>query len=348
MAPFSSEEVLVPFIPDEIDSEPVIPNTLYILKPYRFRPNRGAWKHITCSEDGSNNSVNSRSSGGRRNGIPPAAVRIVTWNVDLRRELSCERMSAVLRHLETEVLCNKKEGKGKSSEDEPEACVVLLQEVNPEAFKHLLKDEWVREKFAVLPVHPEKWPEDASYGNVTLVSRDLEVVQAQIIHFGLSRQQRTGVAVYLRMSAPGDGQRSRVICIVNTHLESLPEGESARPKQLEMLSRFLKQDRVDGGVIAGDMNAISRADRKIVSDAGLKDAWRRGDKDIEGYTWGFQSPAEDSKFPSGRLDKVLYLPRRGYEVEEPRRIGVGVKVKRADGGYTWASDHYGLITTLRI
>ncbi|KXN89089.1 hypothetical protein AN958_06290 [Leucoagaricus sp. SymC.cos] len=212
----------------------------------------------------------------------------------------------------------------------------------------LREDEWVRREFAIVPLREDKWPRNAYYGNVTLVSRDLNVVKAEIVHFSLTAMQRTGLLVYLRMSATGKMEDTRIICIANTHLESLESGERMRPMQLEALAEMLKQEYIEGGVVAGDMNSIAKADRPLVRRFGLKDAWRRGDSDPEGFTWGYQSLEEDQKYPAARLDKILYLPKRRYKVDEPQRIGVGLKVHVQEGEDHWVSDHYGLLATLHV
>jgi tyrosyl-DNA phosphodiesterase 2 len=104
---------------------------------------------------------------------------------------------------------------------------------------------------------------------------------------------------------------------------------------------------VAGGVVAGDMNTIMPEDEGIEKEVGLRDAWRKGSVEI-GKTWGYQGQNEQ-KFPCARLDKIFYLPWRGYKIDEPRRIGVGVKIKGSSSGETlWASDHYGLESTLRM
>lgn len=366
MPPFSDEPVTVPFVPtfedlepdtslpyvpvpvdhgrpviptDEDFDAPVIipdPSPFRTLRLYRYRPKRGGWKHIPSTE----------KEGQRTVRALPSSVRIVTWNINFVRTVWDDRVNGVLRHLE-EVL-DSRSGEETNSGYGGDACVVLLQEVTPSMLDFLLKDQWVQKKFAIVPISADKWPPMAYFGNVTLVSRDLEVVKAQILHFSLTSNQRTGLFVYLRMAAPGGGEKSRIICIANTHLESLENGEHMRPKQLEALAQMLKRESIEGGVIAGDMNAIAKSDRTLPRKLGLKDAWRQGDSDPKGFTWGHQSPKEDRKYPPARLDKILYLPHRKYKVDEPQRIGVGLTVRTREGEDHWVSDHYGLLTTLHV
>lgn len=307
--------------------------TLLKLKPYRFRPSKNAWKHIVTF--------------GLRNDIPAevkkalcSQVRIITWNIDFATNHPEERLAACLRHIEEDVLQCK-------AGEAPEPCCILLQEVSDTVVPHLLRDTWVRNWFLVAPYSSRKWPKGARYGNITLVSRSLTIAECHILHYGCTRMERTSVCVKIRLNYPAPSRETAIICVVNTHLESLPQGAVWRPHQLDLCSRFLRLRGVTGGVVAGDMNAIMADDEGIEKQVGLRDAWRKGSADT-GKTWGYQGQNEQG-FPCGRLDKVFYLPGRGYKVDEPRRIGVGVKIRETSSNEAvWASDHYGLESTLRM
>lgn len=314
-----SHEDTIPYVP------PSIENRLYTLKAYRFRPGRGEWKHVLPN---------------LKRESHPSSMRIVTWNVDFFTTHPGPRLTTALRHIQLDVLKCK-------SDEAPEPCCILLQEVSVRALKFIFTDPWVRDHFAVAPINSGKWPEESVFGNVTLVSRSLTVVGVKMLHFGGSQMHRTGLMVDIKMGSPVPEGRDLTVRIINTHLESLPEGAVERPVQLNLLMSFLKDDGIRGGVIAGDMNAIGPTDATIVHDAGLRDAWRRGDADEQGFTWGYQGGGD---FPPARLDKVLYLPRRGLKVEEPQRIGVGVKAGHEEhqADAVWTSDHYGLDATLRV
>ena len=303
------------------------------LKPYRFRPSKNAWKHVATF--------------GLRNDIPAeekkppcSQVRIITWNIDAFSKHVEERLTACLRHIEEVVLqCNAGEA--------PEPCCILLQEVSDAVVPHLLRNPWVRKWFIVTPYSSIKWPKGAQYGNVTLVSRSLTIAECHILHYGHTGMDRTSLCVKIRLNYPAPSRETAIISVVNTHLESLPQGAVWRPHQLDMCSRFLRLRGVTGGVIAGDMNTIMPEDEGIEKEVGLRDAWRKGSAE-SGKTWGYQGQNEQ-KHPCGRLDKMFYLPSRGYKVDEPRRIGVGVKIKGESSSETlWASDHYGLESTLRM
>ncbi|KAF8968141.1 Endonuclease/exonuclease/phosphatase [Flammula alnicola] len=320
MSQRTEEDQQIPFIP------PV----------YKFRPSKKEWKHVPTTGLRTNSDKEQASED--RTPPPCSQLRIITWNVDMASPRHEERLHAALRHIEDDVL-NCKEGQA------PVPCCILLQEVRDTIVPFLLKDEWVRRWFVVTPFTKDKWPEGAYYGNITLVSRSLNIAECHILHYGFTSMQRTSLCVKLKLNFPGS-QEKAVIAIVNTHLESLPSGAPARPKQLEMCARFLRLEGVHGGVIAGDMNAIGKEDATIGKDVGLRDSWRKGEVEM-GKTWGYQGQNEGG-FPCNRLDKVFYLPGMGYKVDEPKRIGLGLKISEETNNAMWVSDHYGLETTLRM
>jgi len=330
-----------PVIPDEADYElsDVEPSPFYILKMYRFRPRRGDWKHIS-----SRRSLDADDDDPMIKPLP-SSVRIITWNVDIIENVWQGRINGILRHLQ-EVIDSH--DRGRSERYRGDAVVVLLQEITPMMLDVIRTDDWVRRTFAIVPLREDKWPRQACRGNITLVSRDLEVVKTQIVHFRTTDAQRTGLLVYVQLSATGKTEDKRTICIANTHLESLPSSERKRARQLEALAQLLKLDGdIEGGLIAGDMNPVGKMDCLLPCNLGLDDAWQRGDSDPEGFTWGYQSSGEDKKYPPARLDKILYVPKRRYSVDEPQRIGVGLKVAVTEEKY-WVSGHYGLLTSLRM
>jgi tyrosyl-DNA phosphodiesterase 2 len=236
----------------------------------------------------------------------------------------------------------------KTAGDAPEPCCILLQEVHVRAFQAILDNEWVRRHFAITPVTPERWPNYNIYGNVTLVSRSIPVCHAWSLEFANSEMARNALLVDLKLGVPEHGEEESkppvTIRIANTHLESLPQGASARPLQLLLIAKMLEEHGMHGGIVCGDMNAIGPSDIPIVADAGLLDTWGEDDDDDddeEGYTWGYQPECE---YPPGRLDKILITPGSGFIIEGPKKIGVGVKT--TDG--EWVSDHYGLLTTASV
>lgn len=232
---------------------------------------------------------------------------------------------------------------GQKNGHEGEACVIMLQEVTPEMLdQYIVTDKWVQSRFAIVPIDHKKWPKHAYFGNVTLVSRDLEVHSAEIVHYGSSRNQRTGLVVRIKMSVTGGEDDGHVIVFGNTHLESMAAGERLRPGQLKDMAYLLREDDVEGGVIAGDMNAIDDTDRMLGRELGLQDAYTGADSDPEGFT------CLENEHPPGRLDRIYYLPQRRYAVDEPRLFGAGVTVTTKEDEDHSLSDHCGLETLLHV
>nr|GAT60739.1 predicted protein [Mycena chlorophos] len=304
------------------DEGPVIPSQCLELRMYRWRRSRNRWQRLAEDYNIENEQV-------------PTRFQLVTWNVSFDAPLVGPRMNECLRYLEEDVFkCVDGEA--------PEPCVVCLQEVHVAAVGTILANPWVREHFLLTPADTNKWPIDALYGNITLVEKSIPVEKG----FGSSSMHRTGLIVDVRLEAPKPHDYDVILRVVNTHLESLRYGDDIRPGQLKLLSKFLKGPGVRGGLIAGDMNPIGPLDAGLPASLGLKDAWRKGDKDPSGFTWGEQPKTE---YPAGRFDKILYLPRKGYRVDPPERIGIGLKLhnERLQSAI-WTSDHYGLLTTVHV
>lgn len=270
----------------------------------------------------------------------PSTVRLVTWNLDFAAPDRKKRLLAALSYIQQHVLdC-------RTISERPEPCCILLQEVHETVFAQILNAEWVRRCFIVVPTSVDKWPDQAEYGNVTLVSRTIPVVNVSAITFGNSKMKRNAVFVDIKMSIPAHEDEPRLsggivtLRVANTHLESLPQGTAARPRQLKLIAAALRGRGIFGGIVAGDMNAISPADEEIVEEAELYDAWE-GDDNDEGFTWGYQSLEQ---LPPGRLDKVLTTGQEGFVVDQPERIGIGEAIGRGK----WVSDHYGLVTRVHV
>jgi tyrosyl-DNA phosphodiesterase 2 len=265
----------------------------------------------------------------------PSSIRLVTWNVDFASPDRKKRFFSALCYIQKYAFgCH-------TVSERPEPCCILFQEVHVSVFTQILDSEWVRRYFIVVPTGTDKWPDHTLYGNVTLVSRTIPVVNAFTIVFSKSDMHRTGIFVDVKLSIPALEDEPRLsagivtLRIANTHLESLSDGAKARPGQLRLIAHALREHGLLGGIVAGDMNDVP-----IVKNVGLCDAWQ-GDDDDEGYTWGYQ-PAQ--QFPPGRLDKVLSTRQEGFIVDKPERIGIGEAIEQ--GG--WVSDHYGLLTRVHI
>ncbi|RPD56911.1 hypothetical protein L226DRAFT_537792 [Lentinus tigrinus ALCF2SS1-7] len=271
----------------------------------------------------------------------PAALRLVTWNVDFMAPNAGARVSCILDHLQKVVLAGS------------DSSCILLQELKRDSFDEMLRSKWVREHYAVTPPSTESWGGERRYGIATLVSRNIRATNAQMAQFTHSTMGRTALFVDVEMSLPGDSGDSkdsdseskeletRVVRIANTHLESLSEGEQERPLQLQIIADALREEGVTGGgLVGGDMNMIMPADQDIHVRAALQDAC----DDPSAVTWGFQPR---KRYPARRLDRVFYVGDQ-LEVAPVEVIGKGLKVEGRGPRAQWASDHCGLMTTIRL
>lgn len=199
------------------------------------------------------------------------------------------------------------------------------------------------------PGKTDEWPLGATYGNVTLISRTLLVSSVYSLEYD-SEMCRNALIVDLKLSMPPNATRRKTqtkprsitLRVANTHLESLPSpGARLRAEQLALVADVLKEEELLGGMVCGDMNAISPSDVGLTKKVGLLDAWKEG-KGEDAFTWGHQPPCA---YPPGRLDKILFAPGTGgYVVEQPKRVGMALKTEKGE----WVSDHFGLTTNVRI
>jgi len=263
---------------------------------------------------------------------PPTSLSLITWNVDFATRHVNRRLTAALDYLQFNAFPNYNGG-------QPPPCLILLQEVALEAFDALLAHPWVRAYFMVVPGDLETgWPRYAMYGTATLVARSVPLVGTTCVHFQQSRMGRNALVTDVALGA-GVEPSTCVLRVVNTHLESLPEGTPRRVAQMGVIAELLGEAAmVVGGVVCGDMNAIRPSDETLAEQNGLTDAWKHGRRDGEdedGVTWGYQPT---SRFPPGRLDRILYTKNDAFDVKDVRRVAVMLRMP--DGN--WVSDHTGL------
>ncbi|KAK2611962.1 hypothetical protein QQS21_002068 [Conoideocrella luteorostrata] len=136
---------------------------------------------------------------------------------------------------------------------------------------------------------------------------------------------------------------STVLRLLNVHLDSLGDMKHYRAQQMTLLADMLREPGCSGGLIAGDFNAISAADDKLINDNGLVDAWiaLRGVAGSAGNTWGAGIHKQDGP-KRKRLDKVALM---GLTALDMKVIRPGLlQVPIACGRFykvPW-SDHCGL------
>ncbi|KAL5526595.1 hypothetical protein ACEPAF_8319 [Sanghuangporus sanghuang] len=318
------------------------PNSRGMLSVYVYSPDKNRWTRAPYAQEQPT-----------KGSSAPTSLRLLTWNVDFMAPHTADRLKCALDYIQRDVF-NCTDGNA------PEPCAILLQEIEAEVIPVLLSNEWVRAHFQVTPISKWNWPNKAHYGSITLISLGVPVVSASSLVFANSHMSRNALIVDVQLAGstrPGtdtteivgnedDGSKApRAVLfrirIANVHLESLQQGASARPQQLALVTEALKEAGIKAGLVCGDMNDIMECDKTIPSSLGLSDAYTGDANDSKGHTWGYQPVCS---YPPGRLDKILYTPHRGLVVEEPTRVGVGAKTALG----AWASDHYGLLTSVSI
>jgi tyrosyl-DNA phosphodiesterase 2 len=305
----------------------------------------------------------------------PSTFAILIWNIDFSRDLAVHRPKTVLNHIQNILTPGP-------NTPLPPPTLILIQEFSTLCFQALLSHPFVRTTYDVTDISSSAWPRQGRYGTVTLIpksiSSNLSVFRTP---FPNSKMGRDALYVDFEFSQPGSDPtdsepRTIIIRVANTHLESLPgHGDVARPVQLRSVSQQLTCSSIHGGIVCGDMNAISPSDFDLPEQFGLSDAWdhnmmppvetpsvSEGEPEsgspptnqeasqADGHTWGYQPR---SRYSPGRLDKILFVG--GLRVEEVKRVGVGLEYKRPPGlqlgpkgRKIWASDHYGLLARFTV
>ncbi|CDO75556.1 hypothetical protein BN946_scf184883.g18 [Trametes cinnabarina] len=254
----------------------------------------------------------------------PSELRLISWNVDFMKPDTAGRLERILSYLQNSHLSSS-----------PQPSCILLQELDVSSLDSILLNPWVRKHYAVTPTSASHWR--AHYGIATLISRTIPFTNAQMLVFSDTTMGRAAISIDIPILS-SSGDRSRIVRIANTHLESLPQGANARRKQLAAIADLLREESVDAGVVGGDMNMIGdAADKSIHIAARLEDACLFPN-DPASHTWGYQPR---TCFSPGRLDRVFFVGN-GLRVDSVEVIGRGLRT--VDG--RWASDHCGLLTTV--
>lgn len=263
--------------------------------------------------------------------------QVITWNIDFSSSHIQRRTTAILNYIQHHA-------KVPSASDEGIPTIILLQEVCSEAFPPILSHPFLQKYYDLTDISRQKFKEH--YGTVTLVPQSLTPFLGGVVRipFRNTRMGRDALIIDLdlphlpsfRHSYPSQPITSR-IRICNTHLESLRgQSDIARPQQLKFISELLSS--AGGGIVAGDMNAIAPTDDQVPQRVGLVDCWEVLHPQSEGHTWGYQPPSR--RFPTGRLDKVLFSGDLAPVSME--RIGMGEHFDHR-WDTVWLSDHYGLL-----
>lgn len=292
-------------------------------------------------------------------------LALITWNIDFVAPQPRPRMATALAHLWTVV------------EQIPEktAVVIFLQEMlddehsdrSNESHRDNHKDDngeetandlsqianapWVRNLFHVTDMATRHW--STAYGQVTLVDRRLNIASVSRLRL-VSEFMREALIVDVRLAGADDAAPAPLLRLCNVHLDSF--NGPLRPVQWAGLAAHLQDSThgVQASILAGDCNATRSWDATAPMVHGFRDAAVElgiGDNE-QSATWGFQSLRWE-RYGRSRLDKEVFWG--DIEVQELRKIGVGVKVegeeglRLREGGYLdYATDHHGLLGVFKV
>jgi len=273
-------------------------------------------------------------------------LSLISWNIDAFSSRAVSRAKLILGHIL----------EGPKSPD-----IIFLQEVTPNVRASLLGDARVRAAFLVTDAEDQTSFENVPFATMTLLSsaRFASSLQegdgiegGERLMLGpvsrvtlLSKYGRDALCVdIISSTSPGT-----VFRLINVHLDSLWNSLHYRAQQMEILADILREPGCGGGIIAGDFNAISPEDDRLVDKNKLVDAWvaLHGRADPNEATWGVGVKRRDGLGPR-RLDKVamMGLQPKEMEVLRPGRIEVprpGEKPLEIP----W-SDHCGLRCTFTV
>ena len=267
---------------------------------------------------------------------------MVSWNVDGFSSRAVSRANLILDHIL----------EGPKSPD-----VIFLQEVTPGVRDSLLDDARVRAAFLTTDAEDQTSFEGVPFATMTLLSSERF---SQKEGGGTEGGENFGCAS--RVVLPSKYRRDALYVdiispttpntffrLINVHLDSLGNTQHNRTQQMEILADVLREPGCNGGIIAGDFNAISPEDDELVEKNGLVDAWiaLHGRADPDGATWGVGVKRRHGLRP-GRLDRVAMVGLKAEEMEVIRPGHIEVPRPGEDPLEIPWSDHYGLRCTFTI
>lgn len=273
----------------------------------------------------------------------PQRLALTSWNIDAFSSRPISRAKLILGHI---------------LEAPRPSDIVFLQEVTRDVRVALLQDSRVRTAFLATDAEDETAFENVPFATMTLLSNarfasGLEPPQERST--GVDGRDKIMLGRVSRMPLPSKYRRDAlcvevvrpgvpgtILRLINVHLDSLWDTQLYRTQQLEILSAVLREPGCDGGIVAGDFNAITREDDALVDKNGLVDAWvaLRGSADPDGGTWGVGVVRRP-----GRLDKVAMVGLEAEEIEVLRPGFIEVPRPGEESLEIPWSDHCGLKCT---
>ncbi|RSL47251.1 hypothetical protein CEP54_013493 [Fusarium duplospermum] len=294
---------------------------------YAFDSETSAWVVKTPSDETGNGKID--------------GIALYSWNIDFMLPFAEARMKPALAYLGSLV----------GSNPTNLAPVIFLQECTPSDLATIAATPWIRERFHLTDLDATNWATN-HYGTVTLIDSRLPITAVFRVHYSKTRMDRD--AFFVDVSVEG-----KTVRLCNTHLESMVFNPPYRPPQMQLVAKFLHEEKVHAGLAAGDFNAIQPFDRTLHTDNDLKDAFLElgGKEDTEeGYTWGQQAATKlREQFGCSRMDKVYFCG--GADVVKFERFGEDVLTDGDDEssqivalGFekAWVTDHLGIRAEVKI
>ncbi|KAH7325721.1 Endonuclease/exonuclease/phosphatase [Stachybotrys elegans] len=305
-----------------------------------------SWNAQTASWDTVHSSPTSSSSSAETADIH--ALAVYSWNIDAILPFAEERMEAAFAYLQE---LTKRHVAATSTT----AVVIKLQECVLSDLATITEKQWIRDSFYITDLDDTNWSSGA-YGTTMLVDRRLAISSCFRLHYSKTRMERD--ALFVDAIAPS--KPDKVIRICNTHLESLALEPPYRPAQMQLVARYMHAEKVHGGVVSGDFNAVQAEDDTLHSVNGLKDAYLElggAQGDQAGCTWGQQAlPAYRERFGLSRMDKVFFRGE-GLKLQSLERFGADVVVNTREArdrllnlGFekAWVTDHLGVYALFKL
>lgn len=296
----------VPLPAHEADTTPIFHSW------YRFDPSANKWISLESSSKSTTTGTGYNNPSNDNDG----KFVLVTWNVDATSPAPKARIAAIISQIQNLAT---------------PADVIFLQEVSKSAMLALLEMPWLREHWYMSEAGTTNWGKQ-SFASVTLVSKarfasvgtgtGTDSQQASLgpiwrVKYP-SRFEREALCCDILLPSkshgPGSGNNNddnpRRVRLVNVHLDSLPINPSLRPRQLSIVSSYLRA--AGQGLVAGDFNPVFPEDNTLVGANGLFDAWSELRSNEAGYTW---NPNGEPPFPPGRFDKMAVVGLKPCDIE---------------------------------
>ncbi|KAJ6188500.1 hypothetical protein N7519_003408 [Penicillium mononematosum] len=255
---------------------------------HQFDANSQQWDPVSANENAEPEPAPART------GDTPSDLVLLTWNIDALSERTQERVTEILAFI---------------TQLDAKVDIIFFQEVSQRALRLILSDERIRESW--FSTEHENTSCRQSFTTMTLVSKSRFTSQS-------SEKSRFALGPVWRVAYPSHFGRDVLFCdlfvpsrtdasstrvrLANVHLDSLPIRPSHRPRQLSIVSSFLRS--AGRGLVAGDFNPVLDEDAVLIETNGLTDSWAVLRPEEPGYTWGADGK---KRFPPNRMDKVALL-----------------------------------------